>query len=106
MPYSAGTRRARVMTSPFENLLSKARHEDTKTRRRDRLSSCLRAFVVAFVLCATPHGASAQAPEAVQWKVDGDERRGILYTPTVRSPEGKAPLVFAFHGHGDNVENF
>jgi len=40
------------------------------------------------------------------WKIDGVERQAIVYSPTAKSPSGKAPLVLAFHGHGDSADNF
>jgi polyhydroxybutyrate depolymerase len=42
----------------------------------------------------------------MRWKIDGVEREAIVYSPTAKSPQGKAPLVLAFHGHGDSAENF
>jgi polyhydroxybutyrate depolymerase len=40
------------------------------------------------------------------WKIDGETRRAILYPPSENSVGGKAPVVFSFHGHGDNIQNF
>ena len=37
------------------------------------------------------------------WKVDGEQRVAFVFAPTVQSPDGKAPLVLAFHGHGGNA---
>ena len=50
--------------------------------------------------------APAQRPEVMIWKVAGESRAAWVYAPSVKSPGGKAPLVFSFHGHGDAVENF
>jgi polyhydroxybutyrate depolymerase len=44
--------------------------------------------------------------KVMTWNVDGVERQAIVYAPTVKTPSGKAPLVFAFHGHGDTAQNF
>src|SRR5712671_6986863 len=46
-----------------------------------------------------------QRAEMMTWKVDGDTRRAIVYAPA-NSAGGGAPLVFSFHGHGDNTQNF
>jgi len=40
------------------------------------------------------------------WKIDGVEREAIVYAPTAKTASGKAPLVLAFHGHGDSADNF
>jgi polyhydroxybutyrate depolymerase len=65
-----------------------------------------RIGILAATVLLAAHNLSGQTSETMQWKVDGDDRRAIVYPPTVRSPEGNAPLVFAFHGRGDNAENF
>lgn len=41
----------------------------------------------------------------VTWRVDGVERSAIIYAPK-SPPAGKLPLVFSFHGHGDDAQNF
>ena len=47
----------------------------------------------------------AAAAEFVQWQVDGVTREAIVHAPA--SPrEQAAPLVLAFHGFGDNMQNF
>ena len=38
------------------------------------------------------------------WTVDGDKREAIVFAPPRR--RGKLPLIFSFHGHGDDMENF
>jgi len=48
----------------------------------------------------------AQRKQIVTWKVDRETRRAMLYTPSAKSPNGKTPLVFSFHGRGDTIENF
>jgi len=40
------------------------------------------------------------------WKIDGIERQAIVYGPTAKTSSGKAPLVLAFHGHGDTADNY
>ena len=50
-------------------------------------------------------GAGGAAAQVVQWEVDGETREAIVYPPS--SPgEAAAPLVLAFHGFGDNMQNF
>ena len=45
------------------------------------------------------------AAATISWMVDGVERFAIIYGPK-SPPPGKRPLIFAFHGHGDDMENF
>lgn len=60
-------------------------------------------FVVfAAVILSWAGTASAQIKT---WNIDGEARRAILYPPSAKST-APAPLVFSFHGHGDNVLNF
>jgi len=58
---------------------------------------------IAVAITLWAHTASA---EIMTWKVDGDTRQAIVYLPSANSAGGKAPLVFSFHGHGDDMENF
>ena len=59
------------------------------------------AFAGLFLILA-PGDAAAQV---VTWQVDGVTREAIVYPP--ESPGGEeAPLVLAFHGFGDNMQNF
>ena len=66
-------------------------------------------IAAALTLCARV----ALAESAVEtWTVDGEKREAIVYTPkssaSAASQLGrdKAPLIFSFHGHGDDMENF
>jgi polyhydroxybutyrate depolymerase len=62
--------------------------------------------VIAAAMTLWAHAASAQRTETMTWKVDSVIRRGIVYAPSANSASGGAPLVFSFHGHGDNMQNF
>jgi polyhydroxybutyrate depolymerase len=44
--------------------------------------------------------------EEMKWKIDGVERRALVFAPTAKTTDGRAPLIFAFHGHGGNMEEF
>ena len=52
------------------------------------------------------HTASAQRAEVKAWRLNGETRRAIVYSPSAKSASGRAPLVFSFHGRGDNMQNF
>lgn len=43
-------------------------------------------------------------PERKTWTVEGVEREGLVCLPT-KPPEGGAPVLFGFHGHGGSMRN-
>ena len=51
-------------------------------------------------------GARAASAEVITWKVGGDTREAIVYAPSAPPPGARLPLVFAFHGRGDDAQNF
>jgi polyhydroxybutyrate depolymerase len=61
---------------------------------------------VAFAMLAALASAAFAESKMMTWKVDGVDREAIVYLPTAKTASGKAPLVFAFHGHGDDARNF
>lgn len=44
--------------------------------------------------------------EELTWTIDGDTRQAIVYAPAASRPGARLPLVFSFHGRGDDVQNF
>jgi len=44
-------------------------------------------------------------PETRTWTIDGTVRRALVYAPS-KDTRGKVPVVFGFHGGGDNIEHF
>jgi polyhydroxybutyrate depolymerase len=69
-----------------------------------RRSHSGRSLVVA-ALCAAAAAprASATEPVTVRWTVEGARREALVCAPSRKSPSGKAPLVFVFHGHGGSM---
>ena len=65
-----------------------------------------RLAMFALIAVAATLWARTASSEVITWKIDGDTRRAIVYAPSADSAGGKAPLIFSFHGHGDNVQNF
>jgi polyhydroxybutyrate depolymerase len=64
--------------------------------------------ITLFLVLITGHVAAALAtaePETMTWTIDGTVRRALVYAPS-KGSGGKVPVVFAFHGGGDNVEHF
>ena len=45
------------------------------------------------------------AADTMTWRVAGEAREAIVYAPSSASATS-APLVFSFHGRGDDMENF
>ena len=66
----------------------------------------LATVTLAAAMMLLARTASAQRAEVKAWRFDGDTRRAIVYSPSKKSASGKAPLVFSFHGHGDDMQNF
>src|SRR5687767_13731046 len=58
-------------------------------------------LIVLSVLIPTAAGA-----EPVTFTVDGVARKAFLYAPPVAAPAAGFPVVLAFHGRGDVIENF
>ena len=42
--------------------------------------------------------------DVMKWTVDGAAREAIVVSPSKQDASGKAPLIFAFHGHGDTMQ--
>jgi polyhydroxybutyrate depolymerase len=47
---------------------------------------------------------SASAPLKLTCTVDGEKREALVYAPKIGIKGEKLPLVFAFHGHGGNMQ--
>ena len=47
---------------------------------------------------------SASGPLRLACTVDGEKREALVYAPTIGIKGEKLPLVFAFHGHGGNMQ--
>ncbi len=61
--------------------------------------------VLVFTLIRLPVVIAQSTPPPVEreWNVDGTTRKALLYVPASVSKE-KAPVVFAFHGHGGSMQ--
>lgn len=47
---------------------------------------------------------TVKVPVTVVWKVDNCYRQALVFAPTANTPNGKHPLVFAFHGHNETMQ--
>jgi polyhydroxybutyrate depolymerase len=45
----------------------------------------------------------AVEPTPTKWTVDGAQREALIFLPS-KSSKAKAPVIFAFHGHGGNMQ--
>jgi len=60
----------------------------------------MHALLTFTVLALVP----VQTPTPRVWEVDGVKREALVFAPSKKT-EGKAPLVFDFHGHGGTAGN-
>ena len=63
----------------------------------------MRKLLLVAVLILTPAAANA---ETATFTVEGTARRAFVYVPPVAAPPSGFPVVFAFHGRGDVIDNF
>jgi polyhydroxybutyrate depolymerase len=63
----------------------------------------MRTIHLLALLIMTPAIVNA---EVATFNVDGVARKAFLYAPSVAAPASGFPVVFAFHGRGDVIENF
>lgn len=63
----------------------------------------MRTLLALAALVLAPVPASA---ELTTFTVDGVARKASLHAPSVAAPASGFPVVFAFHGRGDVIENF
>jgi polyhydroxybutyrate depolymerase len=63
-------------------------------------------IAVCVLIALMSVAAPAAFAQTVTWRVGGDTREAIVYAPSPDQSSGRSPLVFAFHGRGDDVENF
>ncbi|MCM3874766.1 MAG: hypothetical protein ND895_29070 [Pyrinomonadaceae bacterium] len=59
--------------------------------------------ILGFTLATS--GTAAAQVITMRWTVDGEHRAALVFPPTVPLGHSKHPLVFAFHGHGGNMNS-
>ncbi len=66
-----------------------------------QLARLLRITQVVWVcLLAAPFSSA----EVMNWTIGGVQREALVLAPSKADGSGKAPVVFAFHGHGGNMQ--
>jgi polyhydroxybutyrate depolymerase len=58
------------------------------------------AVVMCLLVCFAAPPANAQV---MKWTIDGVSREALIIPPSKANASGKAPAIFAFHGHGGNM---
>jgi polyhydroxybutyrate depolymerase len=85
--------------------------ETAMTGERRRFSRGVLALTAACALVSPNAWAQAPSPassasEVTTWKVEGDTREAIVYARAASRAGGRVPLVFSFHGRGDDAQSF
>jgi len=60
------------------------------------------SLIILFLLLWSAPGST----EVIRWQIDGELREAIIYAPDISRTNEKIPVVLAFHGYGDNMQNF
>jgi polyhydroxybutyrate depolymerase len=53
---------------------------------------------------ATGSVTAPSLPKHMNCTVGGEKREALVYAPSITLKDGKLPVVFAFHGHGGNMQ--
>jgi polyhydroxybutyrate depolymerase len=62
----------------------------------------MKSLICSLVTIVLIAPAFAAEPMPTEWTVDGVEREALVFLPPT-SANAKAPVIFAFHGHGGNM---
>ncbi|MEP6667727.1 MAG: alpha/beta hydrolase-fold protein [Chthoniobacter sp.] len=46
---------------------------------------------------------TAAEPQVMGWHITGETRAAVVYPPSVQAKNARAPLIFVFHGHGNDA---
>ncbi len=66
----------------------------------------MRLIYTGWFLLILTVSAPRVSAEVFHWQIDGEMREAIIYASVSEDSENGRPLVLAFHGYGDNMENF
>lgn len=62
-------------------------------------------MLIASAVLALASSAAADQGKVMTWTIGSDQREALVFAPTVEPAGEKHPVIFAFHGHGGNMEN-
>jgi len=51
-------------------------------------------------------GARQASAEIMRWRIEGENRKAIVYAPANAKGDQSVPVVLSFHGRGDDMVNF
>jgi polyhydroxybutyrate depolymerase len=60
-------------------------------------------FTTLIAAASIARTAAAQHPTRISWNVKGAQREALVFAPSAPAPDGKAPVILVFHGHGGNM---
>lgn len=69
------------------------------------MTTCKRALLTFVLLTFAATLSFAAKPIAMMWKVDGVQRKALVYAPAPTFAAAKAPVILAFHGHGGTMQS-
>jgi polyhydroxybutyrate depolymerase len=90
--------------------MTKSKEVNMKLRFRILLAAVMLAalgYTTAAQPCefaAAGHVTASSLPKHMTCTVGGEKREALVYAPSITLKDGKLPLVFAFHGHGGNMQ--
>lgn len=65
----------------------------------------IRYLIASIVLVLSAASVKAEQGEVMTWNIAGIERKALVFAPAVETPHEKHPLIFAFHGHGGDMQH-
>jgi polyhydroxybutyrate depolymerase len=65
----------------------------------------IRYLIASIVLALSAASVKAEQGEVMTWNIAGVERKALVFAPKVETPSEKRPLIFAFHGHGGDMQH-
>lgn len=65
----------------------------------------IRYLVVSIVLALSAASVKAEQGAVMTWNIGGVERKALVFAPAVENPNEKRALIFAFHGHGGDMQH-
>ena len=71
-------------------------------RRLRTVSYYMRTFTLWLIAASCALASAFAAPAPMTFTIDGVNREALIYLPATTSTS-KAPVIFAFHGHGGNM---
>ncbi len=65
----------------------------------------IRLLIASTLLVLAAMSAKADQGKVMQWTIGPDKREALVFAPGVETNNEKHPVIFAFHGHGGNMQH-